>query len=719
MSVDKEILKLEHFYTRQILGIFEKAVKSIDPTKRVNLSRIAKSQINRKRLILATQKTYDAGKATAKKDIKNANMLLSAAVADDSIVDEILLGSFEDTIVNEYADESVKYLSFLSNDLQSNMNSTLKAGYTLGETVPELASRVQAVWDVNEHRAVTFARTQTNSVYNSANMLTYQMEPSVENLEFVAKIDGRTSAICKMYDGTIWAKTDPSIQVPPLHFSCRSRLVIYPYAAPPVRDFSIQPGGKILTSKQIRALDLQVDIFKNTYWGTASDKILKKAIAAADLARTANLAKTIKKTAPKSTTAQTPDPQKPKLKGNDDLAEDLSDREFFHLTNDKNAKLTADYEQEVQEFGRGLYITDTDTLKYWNTQMQGRDYAIRVDLSKIKMIREENMPSIAKMSKDLKSIGYSGADMTKFKPTTGSLRTNPMDIAIKRTWAQENGFNGIIPKIRSADSSEQYILFNLNGVTFSESMDTYEIIRQLAANKLAGKTGAKIVMPDPKTIKKPIKKTPANKFTTEEVNFIEYRADPRNSNNDYLDKLYKDIFTDDEMSAVVDYLDDYYVEINNYLNGVPFTPWEIKNGTAATTTRKAKLMLSAMKKAKIEKDMIVHRGIAPSIADKMIKDGQMTYGGFSSSAETMHVPIKFAKWNSDMMGETVSNNVMIFNVKKGQKGIHVGGVEAETLLDANMKFDVISVKNVEDFMYWDEGGVQITEVTRLIYCEII
>ena len=99
--------------------------------------------------------------------------------------------------------------------------------------------------------------------------------------------------------------------------------------------------------------------------------------------------------------------------------------------------------------------------------MQGRDYAIKVNISDIKIIREDVMPSISQMSKDLKSLGYTGSDITKLKPTVGTLRTNPMDIAIKRTWAKEAGFQGIIQKIRTADSVEQYVLFNIDGVTFS------------------------------------------------------------------------------------------------------------------------------------------------------------------------------------------------------------------------------------------------------------
>ena len=40
------------------------------------------------------------------------------------------------------------------------------------------------------------------------------------------------------------------------------------------------------------------------------------------------------------------------------IIEDLSNKKFFHLTNDPNFKPNINYEQEVQEFGSGLYITE-------------------------------------------------------------------------------------------------------------------------------------------------------------------------------------------------------------------------------------------------------------------------------------------------------------------------------------------------------------------------
>lgn len=70
------------------------------------------------------------------------------------------------------------------------------------------------------------ARTAITHVSNRAHMLAYEQNADVvSGVEYVATLDLRTTEICARWDGTVWKNGDPRIQVPPLHFNCRSQLV--------------------------------------------------------------------------------------------------------------------------------------------------------------------------------------------------------------------------------------------------------------------------------------------------------------------------------------------------------------------------------------------------------------------------------------------------------------------------------------------------------------
>jgi len=105
----------------------------------------------------------------------------------------------------------------------------------------------------------------TNDVYNRAHIERYEDSGVVDGVQFSAHIDDRTSEICEMLNGTIWALGDPDIQVPPLHFNCRSRLVPYFGKVPGDRDFTDEFGSDVLE----RATEAK-DTFRSKYWGGIS-----------------------------------------------------------------------------------------------------------------------------------------------------------------------------------------------------------------------------------------------------------------------------------------------------------------------------------------------------------------------------------------------------------------------------------------------------------------
>ncbi|MEK9810133.1 MAG: minor capsid protein [Candidatus Nanopelagicales bacterium] len=70
------------------------------------------------------------------------------------------------------------------------------------------------------------ARTATTAITNRNHIAVYEANADVlEGVRFLATLDSRTTIVCASWDGTVWPVGDPGIQVPPLHFNCRSQLV--------------------------------------------------------------------------------------------------------------------------------------------------------------------------------------------------------------------------------------------------------------------------------------------------------------------------------------------------------------------------------------------------------------------------------------------------------------------------------------------------------------
>ena len=243
MAPEQDLIKQELLYAREIRRTFERAIAGINPLKKVILSRIGKGAAIKTRIQKKTREIYLLGKGNATTDIRQSLKKLSAA----KIEDEILLGPFEDELVDAYTTETLGYMDYFAKDLQDEFNITLREGYMLGESIPELSKRIADTWKVNKVRATRFARTQTNEVYNAAHTVTYLTEPAIENIQFMAHLDSRTSAICRFYDGTIWRKDDPSIQRPPLHFNClvAGTQITTPNGNKPIEELTV--GDLVLT----------------------------------------------------------------------------------------------------------------------------------------------------------------------------------------------------------------------------------------------------------------------------------------------------------------------------------------------------------------------------------------------------------------------------------------------------------------------------------------
>jgi len=509
MAAEGDVLKQEHLFVREITQAFERAISRLNVHKKVNLrSAVGRTTVINK-LHKRTEAVYMLGKGNARQDIKTALKRISAAKAaptfSGEIAEGVVLGPFEDKLVNKYTQQSVAYMDFMAKDVQAKMNDSLQEGFLLGESVPKLTKRVESVWGSNKVRATRFARTQTNSVYNAAHVHTYTAEPLIECVQFVARLDSRVSEQCRSYDGTIWKLSDSSLRRPPLHFNCRSRLVAWPYSYPGNRDFTKMSDGTTNTYSQLAEVNKQIKTFNEKYW-------------------------------------------------------------------------------------------------------------------------------------------------KEIKVTVRATR--------------------------------------------------------------AGKVGT-------------VASTAAPKFTTEEIDFMKYEFETNEMKEDMFDRLYSKMLTDEEKSAVKAYTGSDYRLMNEYLRTGKIPENYLRhNISLEEVTARAQALIdnmdSAFSKAKLSKNMTVHRGISADVAEGMLKTGRLEYAGYSSTSESLKTARYFARENSvSALGEAGYNlkykDVLVFDVKKGAKGIHYGGGEAEIILDRGLKLEVIKIQLVEDVEYL----LGRHDAYRFIHCKII
>ena len=108
-----------------------------------------------------------------------------------------------------------------------SLNTTLAQSIIRGGGVSYVANEVVKTTNTSYYNAVRLARTELNRVYNKAAEQSYNDSEVVEQYEFVATLDDRTSDICASLDGRKFNKDEyeVGINAPPMHPNCRSTTV--------------------------------------------------------------------------------------------------------------------------------------------------------------------------------------------------------------------------------------------------------------------------------------------------------------------------------------------------------------------------------------------------------------------------------------------------------------------------------------------------------------
>ena len=123
---------------------------------------------------------------------------------------------------NNYSERIWNNTGQLKNDLDQMLNATNLAGRNPQQLINDLKDR----YEVSQHQAARLVRTEMNYFHNQTTLKGYE-DAGIEEYEYSAVRDNRTSAVCSDMDGNKHKIKDaePGVNYPPMHPNCRSTTV--------------------------------------------------------------------------------------------------------------------------------------------------------------------------------------------------------------------------------------------------------------------------------------------------------------------------------------------------------------------------------------------------------------------------------------------------------------------------------------------------------------
>lgn len=112
--------------------------------------------------------------------------------------------------------------------LGEKLSDMLGGAVASGQSIEKTSRQLRETMNVGKYYSERLVRTEMNYFHNEAEYEAYK-EMGVEEYEFVATLDMKTSKVCQMLDGEILnlKEKENGNNWPPLHPSCRSTIVAY------------------------------------------------------------------------------------------------------------------------------------------------------------------------------------------------------------------------------------------------------------------------------------------------------------------------------------------------------------------------------------------------------------------------------------------------------------------------------------------------------------
>lgn len=106
------------------------------------------------------------------------------------------------------------------------ISTIIPQSFSRGLSSNELGDMIAKEMNASRNRGRTLARTEVNYICNQADLDVYKVI-GIEDYEYLATLDLRTSEICRSLDGTVHkvSQAKVGINYPPMHPNCRSTTV--------------------------------------------------------------------------------------------------------------------------------------------------------------------------------------------------------------------------------------------------------------------------------------------------------------------------------------------------------------------------------------------------------------------------------------------------------------------------------------------------------------
>ena len=146
-----------------------------------------------------------------------------------------------------------------------------------GVSVKDLSDRIEKRFENDRYNTERLVRTELNYAFNQTTNLSYE-EAEIEEYEFLAEIDSRTSEICKKLNGEKFKVKDAraGVNYPPMHPHCRSTTIA-------VLDFDNFGKEKEVKQEKIEIKDSEVkgtlkkelkDVVEKEFGELNTDKVI-------------------------------------------------------------------------------------------------------------------------------------------------------------------------------------------------------------------------------------------------------------------------------------------------------------------------------------------------------------------------------------------------------------------------------------------------------------
>ena len=106
------------------------------------------------------------------------------------------------------------------------LSTIIPQSFSRGLSSNQLGDMIAKELDASRNRGRTLARTEVNYICNQADLDVYKIV-GIEDYEYLATLDAKTSEVCRGLDGTVHkvSHAQAGVNYPPMHPNCRSTTV--------------------------------------------------------------------------------------------------------------------------------------------------------------------------------------------------------------------------------------------------------------------------------------------------------------------------------------------------------------------------------------------------------------------------------------------------------------------------------------------------------------